>query len=143
MSPSRPRLASLALLASAVAAPALAGPKEEFLRESVPQKWVEPLLVEELPDLTYPAYFNDLDKARLQSATGRYKLSLSTLRKLKDAKPEQLAEVAVIRSTSQGAIGRWDDALLTTLDPEVAENPDVVVRRSEVLVAQGKTAEAI
>src|SRR5687767_14969331 len=104
---SRHRLATATLLAACFAAApsALAGPKEQFLRNTVPQKWIEPLLVEDLPDLTYPAYFNDLDKARLQSATGRYKLSLSTLRKLKDVKPEQLAEVAVIKSTSLGATG--------------------------------------
>src|SRR5205085_1077168 len=83
------------------------------------------------------------DKARLQSWTGRYKLSLSTLRKLKDPKPEQLSEIAVIKSTSQGAVGRWDDALLTTLDPLIIEEPPVVVRRAEVLVETGKAKEAI
>src|SRR6185436_18534768 len=88
-------------------------------------------------------YFNELDKARLESSTGRYKLSLSTLRKLKDPKPEQLAEISVIKSTSQGALGRWDDALLTTLDPIVAEEPSVIVRRAEVHVQTGKIKEAI
>src|SRR4051794_26301020 len=117
----RSRLAALAIVTAtfALASPAFAGSDEQFLRGTFPQKWIDPLMPEDLPALTYPAYFNDLDKARLESSTGRYKLSLSTLRRLKDPKPEQLAEIAVIKSTSQGALGRWDEALQTTQEPKV------------------------
>lgn len=141
----RRRLVPLAVViaSAALVSPAFAGSDEQFLRGTFPQKWIDPLIAEDLPALTYPAYFNDLDKARLESSTGRYKLSLSTLRKLKDPKPEQLAEIGVIKSISQGALGRWDDALLTTLDPQVAEDPTVIVRRAEVLVETGKVKEAI
>jgi tetratricopeptide (TPR) repeat protein len=141
-----PRLAALALMAAitaTVASPAFAGSDEQFLRGTFPQKWIDPLMPEDLPALTYPAYFNDLDKARLESSTGRYKLSLSTLRRLKDPKPERLAEIAAIKSTSQGALGRWDDALLATLDPQVMDDPAVMVRRAEVLVQTGKAKEGI
>src|SRR4051812_3951294 len=138
------RMSLLTLLAgAALAPPSLAGSDEQFLRGTFPQKWIDPLMPEDLPALTYPAYFNDLDKARLESSTGRYKLSLSTLRRLKDPKPEQLAEIAVIKSTSQGALGRWDEALQTTQETKTADEPPVIVRRAEVLVATGKVKDAI
>src|SRR5688500_9742331 len=35
----------------------------DFVKESAPQRWIEPLVPEDLPPLKYPSYFNDLDKA--------------------------------------------------------------------------------
>jgi hypothetical protein len=65
--------------------------------------------VEELPDLKYPTYFNDLDKARLQSFTGPLQAVALDAAALKDVKPEQRAEVAILKSTSLArarAVGR-------------------------------------
>src|SRR3954468_24461279 len=65
---------------------------DPFVRDSIPQKWIDPMVAENLPALKYPAYYTDLEKARAQWFAGRYKLSLITLRKIKDAKPEQLPQ---------------------------------------------------
>src|SRR3712207_2608506 len=81
---------------------------DDLVKESIPNRWITPLLPEDLDKLEYPAYFKDLDKARLESFTGRYKLALLTLEKVKDADPLQ---VALIRAESQAALGRREEAL--------------------------------
>ena len=43
----------------------------DFKKEMAPRRWTERLVPEDLPPLEYPEYFNDLDKARMQSQTGR------------------------------------------------------------------------
>src|SRR5690348_16664861 len=81
---------------------------QDLSRETIPGKWIEPLLPENLPKLELPEYAKDLDRARAESFTGRYKKSLRTLAKVKDGDP---AEVAMIRATSLAAMGRRDEAL--------------------------------
>ena len=136
------RLKGLIVLVSLVApvAPAAAN---DLVRDSVPQKWIEPLLPEELPELKYPAYFDDLDKAEAQAFAGRYKMSLHTLRRLKDVKPEQAARVALIRSKSLAAIGRTEDALKVVTDPAVADGSQIQVRHAEILADAGQDAAAL
>ena len=131
-----PILAALALVAPAALANDLAD-------ESVPQKWINPLLPEELPELRYPAYYNDFDKAKAQSFAGRYKLSLHTLARLSDVKPEQLPAVALVKSKSLWALGRTDEALRVVSDAAVAGHPEVQVRRAEILADAGREGEAI
>ena len=137
----------LPVLAAAALAPALAAPHvasgNDLARDSVPQRWVNDFLPEQLPELKYPAYFDDLDKAKAQSFAGRYKLSLQTLAKLKDVKPEQVAAVALVKSKSLHALGRSEEALKVVSDPAVAEVPDVQVRRAEILADTGREAEAV
>src|SRR5687767_10927740 len=113
------------------------------MRDSVPQKWINPLLAEDLPDLQYPGYFNDVDNARAQAFAGRYKLALQTLHKAKDLKPEQAAAVAIVKVRSLAALGRLEEALKVASDPAVADTPEVQVRRGEVLSDMGRTDEAI
>jgi tetratricopeptide (TPR) repeat protein len=115
----------------------------DLVRDSLPQRWIEPLLPEQLPELKYPAYFDDLDKAKAQSFAGRYKQSLHTLAKVKDVKPEQAPLVALIRSKSLAALGRTDEALKVISDPAVADQPDVQVRRAEILADAGREAEGV
>lgn len=116
---------------------------DDMVRDSVPQKWIEALLPEELPELKYPAYFDDLDKAKAQSFAGRYKLSLHTLARLKDLKPEQAAVVALVRSKSLAALGRADEAMKVVTDAAVADHPEIQVRRAEILAGLGRDNEAV
>src|SRR5690349_2249849 len=107
----------LLLLATFTAAATLLAPlarADDFVRESIPNKWITPLIPEDFDKLDYPAYFKTLDKARLESFTGRYKLSLLTLQKVKDADP---AQVALIRAASQSALGQKDAAIKTLANP--------------------------
>jgi len=103
---------------------------DDFVKESIPHKWINPLVPEELDKLEYPAYYKDLDKARLESFSGRYKLSLITLAKVKDGDPLQ---VAMIRATSQAAIGQKESAIKTLSDPKVANDPKAQVMRARIL----------
>src|SRR5215203_5330553 len=80
----------------------------DFKSESLPRKWLNPLLPEDLPALNYPAYFKPLDKARLESFTGRYKRSLMTLW---DAKDADATEIALIKARSLATIGRAPEAI--------------------------------
>src|SRR4051794_32396270 len=97
----------IVLFSSALASLASPAFAVDFVRDSVPHKWIERFMPEDLPEQTYPAYFNDYDKAKFQSFTGRYKLSLMTLRKYKNPKPEELSQLAIIRADSLSALGRW------------------------------------
>src|SRR5688572_23997758 len=84
-----PLLGALCVGALARAA-AAAGSENPILRGTLPERMLDALLPEELPELSYPAYFDDLDKARAQSFAGRYKQSLLTLHQVKDVPPAQL-----------------------------------------------------
>lgn len=115
-----------------------------FTDNAVPQRWLEPFLPESLPDLTYPAYFNDLDKARLEAFTGRYKKALYSLMRaattVKDADP---VEVAVIRGEALLALGRLEQAIETLSQPKLQDEPRVQVLRARVLAASGKDQDAV
>ncbi|HSZ57204.1 MAG TPA: tetratricopeptide repeat protein [Tepidisphaeraceae bacterium] len=125
-------LVLLILIAPAVYAGDLAS-------DSAPMKWIEPLMPEDLPELTYPAYFTDLDKAQAQEVAGRYKLSLITLKNLKDLKPDQRTDAALIKGRSQAALGRWEGALATLS----SDDPRVQIERAQVLSRMGKDDEAL
>jgi hypothetical protein len=64
---------------------------DDFVKGSIPNRWITPFLPEDLAKLEHPAYYKDLDKARVESFTGRYKLSLLSLDKIKGADPLQVA----------------------------------------------------
>src|SRR5687767_6396461 len=88
-------LCALCVLCDLCASTAVA---HDFVKESPPHRWVEPLVPEDLPKLKHPTYFNDLDKARAEMHHGRYKLALVTLRKAKNVDP---AEAALITGAAQ------------------------------------------
>src|SRR3954462_14347016 len=98
------RMKSRNLLGIFVAAALLASPALAFdwKKESIPEKWVRPLVPEEEKKAKYPAYFGDLDKARAQALAGLYRRSLVTLNKSKDIDE---VEGAIVRATSLAALG--------------------------------------
>lgn len=130
-------LMAFVAIAAATAKPAAA----QRLPETIPQKWISRFLPEKLPALEFPAYFNDLDKARAQAQAGRYKLSLITLANVKDADP---ADIAVIRAKALTALGRTDEALQVLSKPAAAssEQPQIQLARAAVLVEMGRLREA-
>lgn len=132
-------LALLAVLA--LCAPA--GMALDIVDDSVPMKWINPVLPEDLPDLKYPAYFNDFDKAQAQAFAGRYKLALISLGHLKNPKPDQLADIAVIKGKSLAALGRWDEAVAALSQDPVKDRPAVQIQRARVLTKMGRNDEAI
>jgi tetratricopeptide (TPR) repeat protein len=112
----------------------------DFVKDSPPVKWVQKYLPEDLPDLNYPGYFNDFDKAKLQMQTGRYKLSLITLTRVKNADP---VEVAIVKASSLSAIGRADDALAALSADKIKNQPQAQVLAARILASQGKLDDAI
>lgn len=128
------------LLVVALLAPA--APGFDLVGGSVPMKWIEPVLPENLPALKYPAYFSDLDEAQAQWFAGRYKLALISLSKLKDLKPDQLADAAVIKGNSLAALGRADEAVAALSDEATKDQPAVQIARARVLSQMGRDEEA-
>jgi predicted Zn-dependent protease len=112
----------------------------EIERRTIPEKWIAPLLPEDLPTLKFPAYYGPLDKARAQAFAGRYKRSLITLREVGQGDP---AEVAMIRGQALAATGQLDEALAALSDAAVADKPAIQVERARVLGKMGKLAEGI
>src|SRR5436190_5068786 len=108
---------------------------QDLVRDSIPQKWIEPLVPEDLPELKYPAYFNDLDKAQLQTFTGRYKLALHTLRKLDKGDP---IKIALVKSQALAAIGKRDEAMSIISETSIADSPDVQIAQAQLLVQLGR-----
>lgn len=113
---------------------------DAFSRQSIPQKWLNRILPEDLPPLEYPSYANDLDKARMQVHSGRYKQSLLTLLSVTDAPP---IETAMIRATALAALGRRDRAIEVLSDPAVVDHPRAQVKRATILAEMGKTEESL
>src|SRR5688572_9612233 len=116
---SRPRMWAILVsvtvgsIAAVVQRPASAQTAQDLVRDSVPMKWIEPFRPEDLPKLEHPAYYNELDKARAESFTGRYKQSLMTLARLerspaaREITPEHRVEVTLIKARSLAVRGRW------------------------------------
>jgi tetratricopeptide (TPR) repeat protein len=115
----------------------------DLIEDSVPMKWIEPVLPEDLPDLKYPAYFNDLDKAQAQEFAGRYKLSLISISHLKNVKEDQRADVALIKGKALAALGRADEALAALSDNAVKNNPDIQIEKVQILLQAGRNDEAL
>src|SRR5579884_1031346 len=95
---------------------------QDFVRDSAPLKWIDPLLPEDLPEIKYPDYDTSLDKAEAQLFSGRYKLAVISLSKLKDLKPEQRVDAAVIKGRALTALGEFDDAIKALTDDSVAND---------------------
>ncbi len=135
------RASSVAAVLAAAAAPAWA---VDFSQQSIPGKWVQPLLPEDLPPLTFPAYFGDWDKAKLQVATGRYKLALQSLRLIHATdKGVGAVPLADLKSQALAAVGRSDEALAVLGDAAVADAPAIQVDRAVLLAAVGRPGEAV
>jgi len=116
---------------------------QELVRDSAPMKWIEPLLPEDLAPLTFPDYYNDLDKAQAQCFSGRYKLALISLSKLKDLKGEQRVDGAAIKGEALTALGRFEEAVKALSDEQVTNEPAVQVQRAQTLARMGKTDDAL
>ena len=58
---------------------------QNLTRDAVPNRWLDPLLPEDLPKLKYPSYATPIDRAAIEINSGRYKLGLMTLKKADDA----------------------------------------------------------
>jgi tetratricopeptide (TPR) repeat protein len=117
---------------------------DQLKRETIPGKWIEPLLPEDLPPLDYPKYFKDLDRAEMEAFRGRYKKSLQTLKKVAPAPgdPETTIRAALVRGTALNAIGKKNEAIDALSQPAVKDDPRVQIKRANVLVELGKLAEA-
>jgi tetratricopeptide (TPR) repeat protein len=113
---------------------------QDLVRQTAPYKWLEPILPEDLPELDYPAWASELDKAKLESFRGRYKKSLLTLLKVRDGDP---VEVALVRGTALAALGREDQALEALSQEQVKDDPRVQVLRAQILVDTGLPSKAI
>jgi tetratricopeptide (TPR) repeat protein len=133
----------LARLAAAITliAPSLATVADDFVRDSIPNKWIAPLIPEQFEEkLEYPAYFKDLDRARLEAFTGRYKMSLLTLKKVKDADPVQ---VALVKATAQSAIGKKDAALETLSTDKAKGDAKCQILKARILSDLCRHEEAL
>jgi len=104
--------------------------------QTIPGKWIKPMVPENAPEPQYPDYDKDnpLDRARDQVWAGQYRRALVTLESVESAKP---IDVALIRGEAQLVLGRYDQALATLSDPAVADDPAVQTLRARVQTAQG------
>lgn len=112
----------------------------DFVKESPPGRWIDPFVPEELPELTYPSYFTELDKARLQVQRGRYRTALATLAK---AKLEDTADGGLLRATALAALGRSQQAMDALAQPQVVDDPRAHVLLARIQASIGMTDEAI
>src|SRR3954447_10179234 len=132
-----PAVALLAVCLSSTIARA----EDAFTRNSIPNKWLGPVMPEDLPDLQYPSYYNDLEKAEMEAFSGRYKKSLQTLMKLNGESDP--VRVAMVKSVSLNAIGKKQKAIEVVSDPAVAKDPKIQVQRATLLAELGRTDEAL
>jgi tetratricopeptide (TPR) repeat protein len=113
---------------------------QDLIEESVPNEWIQDYLPEKLPELKFPEYYNDLDKAREQVYRGRYKSALMTLQKMQKG---DAAQVALIKASALAALGRRDEAIATLSEAPVAENPKVQVLKARIMGDVGKWDDGI
>ena len=113
---------------------------QNLTRDTIPQKWIEPLLPEDLPKLHAPEYATPIEQAKMDIFAGRYKLGLNTLKKIKDA---DAAQVAALKATALAQTGRRAEALEVLSQPAVAGDAHVQLLRADVLVDVGRISEAL
>ncbi len=116
----------------------------DFARQSVPGRWIQPVLPEDLPPLTFPAYFGGWDKAKMQVAAGRYKLAVQSLRTIHPA-DKGVGPVALADLQYQALLplGRTDAAAAVLNDPAVVDAPAIQIDRAVLLEATGHPHEAM
>ena len=134
------------LLCCAAASLVLAVPTfaVDFARESIPGKWVQPLLPEDLPPLTYPSYFNSWDKAKLQVSAGRYKLAAQSLAAVRPGdKGVGAVPLADIKFQALLPLGRIDEAMAVVTDPAVVDAAAIQIDRAVLLAETGDPRGAI
>ncbi len=116
----------------------------DFSSDTIPGKWIHPLMPEALPPLQSPAYFNTFDKARQQVWTGRYKLALQTLADIKPTdKGADAGTLAELKSQALIGVGRDDEALQVLSDPAVMNLPRIQISRAVLLGFTGHPGDAI
>ncbi|HEX3357824.1 MAG TPA: tetratricopeptide repeat protein [Tepidisphaeraceae bacterium] len=127
------------VVALAICTPAIVA-AQDLTRDTIPGKWLDPFLPENLPKLQYPGYATALDRARMEINTGRYKLGLITLKKVGDA---SLAPVAILKATALAETGRRPQAIEVLSQPATADDPHVEILKANLLADDGKLDEAI
>jgi tetratricopeptide (TPR) repeat protein len=130
----------MSLVAGVVLLLAAAARGDDLARQAVPRRWIEQLQPENLPALTFPKYYKDLDKARAMCFAGRYKLALMTLAKSANADATQ---AALIRGECLAATGRHDEALLALSDPPIKDKPRVQILRAQILADLWRMDQAV
>src|SRR5690606_6991806 len=100
--------------------------------QTVPYRWIEPLMPESAEPPEYRAYYDALDKARAQLAAGQYRRVLVTLR---TAGEIDASEAAVVRSSALTALGRFDEALQAVSPDAAKAHPAIAVARANTLCA--------
>jgi Flp pilus assembly protein TadD len=108
-----------------------------------PKRWLNAVLPEHLPPLQYPAYAKDrpVDRARMESFAGRYRLSLITLSTADNkADPKQ---IAVIKATDLMALGRNDEAVAVLSDSSVTGDREAQILHANALMNLGRSDEAL
>ena len=135
---------ALAIAMAAASGPAIssADPTDHLLRHTAPHKWIDPFIPEKLPDLTFPAYFNDLDKAKAEVFHGRYKQALITLAGIKAEKPQDGVAIALAQAEALNALGREELALKALSEEKVTKDPAIEVRRAELFASMGRADDA-
>src|SRR5581483_6048231 len=113
---------------------------QNLTRDTIPGKWLDPLLPEDLPKLKYPSYANALDRARMEINSGRYKLGLITLKKAGDA---DAVQVAILKGTALQQTGRREQAIQILSQGPAAKDGRAQVLRADILVELGKLDDAI
>jgi tetratricopeptide (TPR) repeat protein len=134
---------ALCMAAAVIPATAQADQTDRLLQHTAPNKWMDGFTPETLPEMKFPAYFNDLDKARAEVFHGRYKQALMDLAKVKPDKPADLVTAALAQADALDALGRQALALKALSEDNVAKDPAVEVRRAELLASMGREDEAL
>lgn len=127
------------LLAGLCVAVACAGARGgEIEDQTIPGKWLAPLLPEDAPEPEYPDYDknNLLEKARLQVEAGQYRRALVALELAGNGKP---IDTALIGGQARLELGRYDEALAGLTLPD----PGVQTLRARVLAAEADYEGAI
>jgi tetratricopeptide (TPR) repeat protein len=132
-----------ALCACAIPSLVQADQTDRLLDHTAPRKWMDAVMPEKLPDLQFPAYYNDLDKAKTEAFQGRYKQALIDLAKIKADKPADLVTVALTQAAAEDALGRQELALKALSDEKVSKDPAVEIRRAELLAYMGRQDDAL
>src|SRR5665213_2690210 len=93
---------------------------DDLLKQTAPYKWIDPLIPEKLPALTFIKDSSDLERAKVEVFHGRYKQSLITLAKFHPEKPQEIVDFALTRAEAMDALGRQQPALKELSDETVA-----------------------
>jgi tetratricopeptide (TPR) repeat protein len=123
---------------------AMASAWGDYNPDTIPGRWIAPLLPEKAPEPVYPVYDNtDLAKAADQAFVGEYRRALATLSTVHPTTGPAQVKFAVLKADCLHVTGHDQEAMAALADAAVAGEANVNIERGQILLDMDRAGDAL